>query len=96
MAPEIGAMRDALVVDFDDVIGRGNLVVVAQFDDAGVVAVDSEFGSAGQHPFAFDAGDEFLAERNVDCADAGAAVGRAADDGPAAVACGFDDRFYTL
>src|SRR5262249_24055869 len=51
------------------------------FDDAGVVLVDPELRCAGEHAVAFDAGDHFLAYRNVDRKHPWAAVGSATNHG---------------
>ena len=64
MAPQVGPVRDALVVDLDDAVGdaagerRADLRV--EFEDAGVIAVDAEFRAAGQHAVALDAVDDLL------------------------------------
>src|SRR5690242_6842830 len=60
VAPEIGAMREAFVVDFDDPIGMeiGQGLAgfdVLEFEQAGVIAIDAELGGTGEHAFAFDA-----------------------------------------
>ena len=77
------------------VIGR-KCQVSCQFDDSGVVAIDAQFRRAGQHAVAFDAFDDLLAERHIDRAQAGAAVGRAANYRFDAVVSGCNHRFDVL
>ena len=67
-----------------------------EFEDAGVIAIDAEFGAAGQHAVAFDAVDHLLAEGHVGGDHARPAVGRAADHGLAAVAAGIDDGLHVV
>ena len=94
VAPEVGTVGDGFVVDLEDAIGKasgeGRADLRIDFEDAGVIAVDGELGAAGQHAVAFDAIDDLLAERDVGGYDAGAAVGRAADDREFAVAAGVE------
>ncbi len=49
VAPEIGAVRDGLVVDLDDLVGRHEFAgeFAVEFNDAGVVAIDAQFLPAG-------------------------------------------------
>ena len=66
VAPQVGTVGDGLVVDLDDAVGRSGEFAGAEFDNAGVIAIDAEFRAAGQHAVAFDAVDDLLAERHVD------------------------------
>ena len=61
-----------------------------------MVLVDAEFIRSGEHAVAFDAGDDFLTERNVRGDDAGAAVRGPADDSFHAVRTGIHFRDNVL
>ncbi len=103
VAPQIGPVRDRLVIDLDDGVGLaagdGRAGLGVDFENAGSVAVYAQFGAAGEHAIAFDAFDDGLlddaavevgAGGNVGGGEAGAAVGGAADHGLGAIAAGFD------
>ncbi len=96
VAPEVGAVRDALVIDLDDAVRQRDFLRPPQFDDAGVIAIDFEFGSAGQHAVALDSGNDLQAKRNVDCTNARTAVRRAADHRLAAIPAGIDNRLHVV
>ena len=96
MAPEIRAVRDRLVVDLDGVVNRRQNRVGGEFENAAVVLVDAEFIGSGEHAVAFNAGDDFLAERYVGCDDPGAAVRGPADDSFHAVRTGIHFRDNVL
>ncbi len=82
-----------LFVDLDRAVREWDGVSVAQFDNACVVPADSQFGGAGQHTVAFDAGNHLDADGNVDSSDAWPAVRRAAYQGLTTIPPRIDYRF---
>src|SRR5690242_11902751 len=75
MAPQIRAVSEALVVNFNDPVRAEVREPLARLDvfqlqEARMIAIDAEFGRAGQHAFALDAfyndaADCALAERSA-------------------------------
>ena len=78
MAPQVGTVRDALVIDLNDAVGRA-AVQRTEFDNSLVIAIDSKLRAARQHAVALHAVDHFLFERHVRSEESLAAVLRAAD-----------------
>ena len=52
VAPEVGPVGDALVIDFDNAVGLGNLFRAGDLDDAAVIFADFQFRGRGQHAVA--------------------------------------------
>ncbi len=69
MAPQVGAVGDGLVVDLDDAVGAaagdGAPGAASSSTMPAVIAIDAEFGAAGEHAVALDAVDHLLAEGHV-------------------------------
>src|ERR1035437_9289176 len=72
-------MGEGFVVDFDYPVGLKSQHFF-EFNDAGVVTADAEFGGAGQHSVAFYAFDGLFSERYINGPQAGAAVRGPADN----------------
>src|SRR5262249_49586424 len=96
MAPQVGPVRDRLIVDFDDAVGntarerRADLAF--ELDDAGVVTADAEIAGAGQHAVTLHAVDDFLPQPHLGRDHTRTAIRRTADHCLAAVTAGIDFR----
>src|ERR1035438_796255 len=92
--------RDGLVVDLDDAVGKAAVQRIAwiarELDDAGVVLIDAQFGSAGQHAVALHPVDDLLADGRPGSDQARPAIGRAADHRPVARGAGIDERLHVV
>src|ERR1019366_8014768 len=87
VAPQVGAVGDGFVVDLDDAVraaGERRADGAGEFNDAGGVAVEAEFGAAGQHAVALDSVDDLLAD------------GGAADYDLVAVEAGLDAGLHVV
>ena len=95
MAPQVGTVRDALVVDLNDAVGRA-AVERTEFDNSLVIAIDAKLRAARQHAVALDAVDHFLFERHVRREQSRAAVLRAADHGLPAERAGIHHGLHVV
>ena len=91
MSPEIGPVRQRLVVDFDDAVRLARQRIAGlqiEFEDSVLIAINAQFLAAGQHAIALHPADGGLADfatgergsaRDVSRYNARAAVRSAAD-----------------
>src|SRR6476646_7312363 len=95
MAPQVRPVRNRLVIDFNDAIGRaagqGRAGLALQFEDSCSVLIDSQLRAAGQHAIAPHAMNGLDADGCISSDHALAAIRRTADYGLAAVAARLDD-----
>ncbi len=95
MAPKIRPMRDALVVDLDDAVGRRNLAA-PQFENPSMIAIDPELGGARQHAVALNARNHLHAQRNINSAESRPAIRRTAHHDLSAVPIGIHNSLHVV
>src|SRR5713101_3015198 len=100
MAPQIGTVRDGFVIDLDDAIGNAarnwGTDLAFEFDDPSAVAVDTQFGGAGEHAVTLDPLDDLLAHRHIYRDHPGAAVRRATNQHLLAIPAGIHACLHVM
>src|SRR5262249_39858388 len=100
MTPKIGAVCNRFIVDLDHAVrqttGKRSARLRFELQDYGVIAIDAQFGAAGQHAVALQAVDGLNAHRNISRHNTRTAVGRPAHHGFNTVTSGIDHGLHSV